>query len=182
MKGVIAMQAHAIAQLTAEMKIMKEQLSVITDRLTGPEPTRAPTPVATPPSAEIEDAVDEDNFPQLPVLPHGSQPRMPTRKKAPALQLAPGEEPNWAKIVEHGRKTTRTEAGDAYIQRIAAVKKKLETIRAKSARRTARQRTLREYVVSYFSGRGRIQHWQMKKLIREALFSSVSLAALLWMY
>jgi len=185
MKGVIETQAKTIANLlrrdkerekeqaaerkknATDMAIVKEQLAVIMERLTGVQNT----PVVTPPQ-EIHDDTNEIEFPALPPLPSGRQvrpvPPVPiTRESQRPLQQ--GEEPDWVTIAKRGRRVTRHEAGDAYIARIAAVKKKLETIRAKSARRTAKQRTLREYEVLYFRGRGRVQHWQMKKLIRELL-------------
>jgi len=195
MKDVITKQAEAIDKLitrddektaelealrkrdaenTAKMTIMQEQISVITERLTGTvarEPTRT-----APPPMEVEDEIldGETEFPQLPPLPTGRQPIPQRQPRPPPLppgaELPAGVEPNWVQIVARGRKITRNEVGDAHIARIAAVKEKLEKIRAKAARRTAKKRPLREYTVLHFSGKGRIQHWQMKKLIQEAMF------------
>jgi len=168
MKLIIKQQAADVESLlkrdeqkAEEIKMMKEQLAVITQRLTGIEPVPMPEPYQPIVNTALIDA--GSTFPALPPTAY----RPPSRTVP--LALRPGEEPNWAQIVKRGQKATVAEVGDAFKATMSEVKKKLATIRAKAARRTAKTRELREFDVLHFTGRGRIQHWQMKKLLVQAM-------------
>jgi len=67
------------AEKTAEMAAMQEQISAISDRLTGTNPTRDPSPATTPPTEQqIETGTtEEEQFPMLPSRRHTPHRRPP---------------------------------------------------------------------------------------------------------